>query len=200
MKILTFVFSLFLFTQAFSQEIELVDENTTVKKNVSSTIKHAIGMDYNLWFDMIKIGIGSSETNTKMQSYGTGFNYEYSSYGTSSGWGFIAGYAQGIGIVGTSTGLFYEKRAPWTLLRVGARAFTRLTPSVDLGFLLLASSRNLSWPATNAYQLVSSTNPMFGYLVDFRYKLNSNFEFTQAFGLFTMDNALAWKIGFNYFL
>ncbi len=165
--------------------------------------KKAVSLDYNSWYEILGITDSSAtRTETKAAYYGIGIGYDYTVYQPEKGYGFNAGYIQGFGIAGKASdaGTYYQKRAPWSALRAGARYFSRVNNRIEIGLAVAALYRQNKWGSDSGYNPVSPTNPVGGLFVDTRWRLNYKLEVLQSIGSFSKDTGIVWRIGASYTL
>jgi len=191
-----------LLTHAQSSNSSSSRANTS-KTSTKSKTKMAVGLDYNSWFEILKLKDSSgTSSDMKAQYYGIGINYDHTVYEKTWGYGFLGGYAQGYGLAGqsSSSGTYYEKRVPWTAYRVGARIFTRMNTRLDMGLALLTQFRKTSWKTENGFEPSTVANPLSGFFIETRWRLNYKLELVQSFGQYSKDSSMVWRIGMNYTL
>ncbi len=174
-------------------------KSTTSEKGFKP--KEAVGFDYNSWFEMMTItDAGGNKHATKAIYNGIGIGYDYTNYQANSGWGYNAGYVQGYGVAGQTAkaGTYYQKRAPWSAFRGGARYFSRINKRIDLGLAITALFRQNKWGEDSGFSPEASPNPITGLFIDTRWRLNYKLEVLQSIGTFARDTGIVWRLGVNY--
>jgi len=179
-------------------------ENISVRDDVPKVKrlkpKKAVMVDYNSWFETLFLS-DTSNTNSKTKAsyYGVGVSYDYSVYEKEWGYGFLLGYMQGFGMAGTADGTgYYQKRAPWTAYRAGARIFSRVNGRVDVGLAISSQFRSHKWGTDTGMTPWGIVNPLNGAFIDTRWRIDYKYELVQALGLFAKDTGLVWRIGVGY--
>lgn len=191
-----FLFLACFWSVAWAQE----ERETTSKANVKTVYRKSVSLDYNSWFESLKVQSGGSTYQTKALLYGAGLSYEYSIYKSDWGWGFLVGIMQGYGIAGSSsdTSSYYAKRVSLNLIRFGGRVFTRVGPRLDIGVAGIVNYRSTPWPIANGWEVKTGTNPLIGAFLDTRWRVNLRWDILQSLGAYNQDSSLAWRVGASY--
>ncbi len=174
-------------------------QKPVVKANRFAT-RHGIALDYNSWFENIKI-TGGTPFQTKALLYGIGLTYEYNKLRSSWGWGVGAGWVHGFAVSGdaTDTTTYYSKRVPLEIARFNSRIFLRINPRFDAGILACALYTITNWPTSNGFNVDKAGSLMMGGFLDTRWRLDGQWEIIQAFGTYNTGPSLAWRMGTSYY-
>lgn len=183
---------------ANSSNTEQATANKTKFKN-----RKAITIDYNTWYETIKIlnSSTSAYSDTKSHYFGIGISYDHTVYEEKYGYAFslgaISGNAQS-GIV--NTGEYYERRIAWLGYRAGGRFFVRANTRIDIGPSILVQFKDTKWPEEATFKVMPQINPQYFFFLDTRWRISYPLELVQSFGFHTRQYSMIWKLGFNYTL
>ncbi|MBN8538242.1 MAG: hypothetical protein J0M15_14405 [Deltaproteobacteria bacterium] len=176
--------------------------HSTVSKSKFKDRK-AITIDYNTWYETIKIlnSSTSAYSDTKSHYFGVGIYYDHTIYEEKYGYAFslgaISGNAQS-GIV--NTGEYYERRISWLGYRVGGRFFVRANTRIDIGPSILVQFKDTKWPEEATFKVMPQINPQYFFFLDTRWRISYPLELVQSFGFHTRQYSMIWRLGFNYTL
>ncbi len=181
-----------------SSSAEQATANKTKFKN-----RKAVTIDYNTWYETIKILNSSTSAYSDMKShyFGIGIYYDHTVYEEKFGYAFslgaISGNAQS-GIV--NTGEYYERRISWLGYRAGGRFFVRANTRIDIGPSVLVQFKDTKWPEEATFKVMPQINPQYFFFLDTRWRINYPLELVQSFGFHTRQYSMIWRLGFNYTL
>ncbi|MBC7371655.1 MAG: hypothetical protein H7326_08825 [Bdellovibrionaceae bacterium] len=162
-----------------------------------------ITLEYNSWFEKLKIsdsGTGVSQ-DSQAEYYGFGLNYERNFYQPNWGWGIGGGLAMGTAVGGDKAGAlqYFQARVPWTTARFVPRIFFRWNPQTDLGLDIMTLYKTAKWPGdTGSKTIVSGSEIVAGAFVDLRVRFNVKLEMIQSFGMLYKDESMFWRMGLGY--
>lgn len=188
---------------------EKSDKESTNSMSATATNKtrfknrKAFTVDYNTWYEILKIKDKTNLTygDSKSHYFGVGFYYDYTVYEEKLGYAFSLGAIFGNAQSGTvNTGEYYERRIPWLGYRAGGRVFFRANNRIDIGPALIIQYKETKWPEETNFQVMPQTNPQYFIYVDTRWRISYPLELIQSFGVHTRQQALVWRLGINYTL
>jgi hypothetical protein len=212
-KLQTLALTIGLFTFLLAAQPSLGAEAAPLRKSPSvrtgyqpppetTATKKAILVEYVSWFETLKLKGPALSSEIATSYYGAGILFDYTSYYGRWGYGVNAGIAQGFAGAGNSlsSSSYAQTRVPWQAFRGGFRGFWRFSPRFELGPSVAFFYKSISWPTnpTSGYTPINANNPITGFFMEMRWRLNKKWEMQQAAGSFNLNSAMAWRLGLGY--
>lgn len=176
------------------------NQQNKLKKN--SFVRKGILLDYNSWNENVILESNNTKTTQKALAYGTGISFDWSETKARTGYGFNLGLISSFAVTGQSstTDGYFVKRNSFLAFRTSLRYFQRINPRFELGLAPYILFNQLKWQSTESYNAKASSNIVFGFFLDNRYRLNRNWELIQALGLTNVKNSsVTWRVGGGYY-
>lgn len=175
------------------------DPKLIVKNLVQQKRKKSIAMNYYHFYESYQANKSGSYYDDEAMLYAFGVSYEDNWYRGVLGWGYNLGLAQGVAVAGTSgNSRYYQTRVPFQVLSAGGRFFRRLNAFFEVGPSVVVQYKNMSWPEDSGYQVQAPQNPTLGVYIEFRSRINQQYDLFQKVGVLGKSKVAAWNLGFSY--
>lgn len=202
MSLLVCILSISVLAQGQNTKEKPKDSNSVATPaKIPRGIARKLGvLDYNSWFETIRIKGGGTPYDTKALLYGTGLSFEYATYFPDWGWSAQLGIIQGFAVAGdvSDATSYYARRVQLNILRGGGRYFKRINPRFDLGIASHLLITTKSYPPLNGLEVEAPNGLMIGGFIDSRWRLDEKWELLQSMGTYSRGPSLAWRLGTSY--
>ncbi len=118
------------------------------------------------------------------------------------GWGLAAslGFGKASGGGNAANIIFQKGNTRWSSLGLSAQIYSKISPRFYVGLRMPVRYKNIGWPVSDSSLSVSSGKTISaGVLFESTFRLNAEFDFTQAIGFYSAsEGSTLWQIGLGY--